>query len=84
MSASQVFFHIDLFNLSNANLFPQEHPQSMKQWRIYIVKFWMRAPPGGPNSFNFMQFLGNFGEIVSWRPPGSWRPLLGEILDPPL
>ena len=32
-----------------------------------------------------MQFLGNFGEIVCWRPPlGSWRPLLGEILDPPL
>ena len=48
------------------------------QWRIYIVKFWMRAPPGGPNSFNFMQFLGNFGEIV------CWCPLLGEILDPPL
>ena len=43
-----------------------------------------RAPPGGPNSFNFMQFLGNFGKIVCWRPPGSWRPLLGEILDPPL
>ena len=42
-------------------------------------------PPGGPNSFNFMQFLGNFGKIVCWRPPlGSWRPLLGEILDPPL
>ena len=40
-------------------------------------------PPGGPNSFNFMQFLGNFGKIVCWRPPlGSWRPLLGEILDP--
>ena len=55
------------------------------QWRIYIVKFWTRAPPGGPNSFNFMQFLGNFGKIVCWRPPlGSWRPLLGEILDPPL
>ena len=32
-----------------------------------------------------MQFLGNFGKIVCWRPPpGSWRPLLGEILDPPL
>ena len=43
-----------------------------------------RTPPGGPNSFNFMQFLGNFGKIVCWRPPGSWRPLLGEILDPPL
>ena len=41
-------------------------------------------PPGGPNSFNFMQFLGKFGKIVCWRPPESWRPLLGEILDPPL
>ena len=42
-------------------------------------------PPGGPNSFNFMQFLGKFGKIVCWRPPlGSWRPLLREILDPPL
>ena len=39
------------------------------QWRIYIVKFWTRAPPGGPNSFHFMQFLGNFGKIVCWRPP---------------
>ena len=26
-------------------------------------------PPGGSNSFNFMQFLGNFGKIVCWRPP---------------
>ena len=44
-----------------------------------------RPPLGGPNSFNFMQFLGKFGKIVCWRPPlGSWRPLLGEILDPPL
>ena len=25
--------------------------------------------PRGPNSFNFMQFLGNFGKIVCWRPP---------------
>ena len=55
-----------------------------KQWRIYIVKFWTRAPPGGPNSFNFMQFLGKFGKIVCWCPLESWRPLLGEILDPPL
>ena len=45
------------------------------QWRIYIVKFWTRAPPsGGPNSFNFMQFLGNFGKIVCWRPPGELAP----------
>ena len=31
-------------------------------------------PPGGPNSFNFMQFLGNFGKIVCWRPPGELVP----------
>ena len=31
-----------------------------------------------------MQFLGHFGKIVCWHPLGSWRPLLGEILDPPL
>ena len=26
-------------------------------------------PPGGPNSFNFMQFLGKLGKIVCWAPP---------------
>ena len=41
-------------------------------------------PPGGPNSFNFMQFWGKYGKIVCWCPLGSLRPLLGEILDPPL
>ena len=39
------------------------------QWRIYIVKFWT---PRGPNSFNFMQFLGKIGKIVCWRPPGEF------------
>ena len=34
----------------------------------------MHAPPGGPNSFNFMQFLGKFGKIVCWRPPGELVP----------
>ena len=43
-----------------------------------------RGTPLGPNSFNFMQFLGKFGKIVCWRPPESWCPHLGEILDPPL
>ena len=38
-----------------------------------------RALPG-PDSFNFMQFLGKFGQIVYWRPSGG----LAEILDPPL
>ena len=37
-------------------------------------------PPECPNSFNFMQFLGNFGKIVCWSPPppGSWRPTWGK------
>ena len=32
------------------------------------------APPGGPNSFNFMQFLEKFGKITCWRPPGELAP----------
>ena len=43
------------------------------QWRIYIVKFWT-CPPRGPNSFKFMQFLGKFGKIVCWHPPGELVP----------
>ena len=27
-------------------------------------------PPGSPNSFNFMQILGNFGKFICWHPPG--------------
>ena len=55
-------------------------------WRIYIVKLWTPPPPPGrPNSFNFMQFLGEFGKIVySPPPPEGLRPHLGEILDTPL
>ena len=34
----------------------------------------VRPPPRCPNSFNFMQFLGNFGKIVCWRPPGELAP----------
>ena len=51
------------------------------QWRIYIVKFWTRAPPGS----KFFQFHAVFGKIWQNRMSlESWRPLLGEILDPPL
>ena len=39
-------------------------------------------PPGGPNSFIFMQFLPK--KLQNNSTFGSWRPLLGEILDPPL
>ena len=55
------------------------------QWRIYIVKFWTRPPPG----LKFFQFHAVFGKIWQNRmlappPPGVGPPLLGEILDPPL
>ena len=32
------------------------------------------APPGGANSFNFMQFLGKFGKFTCWCPPGELVP----------
>ena len=42
-------------------------------------------PPRAQNFFIFMQFSGKIGQIIGWRLPlGSWRPSLGEILDPPL
>ena len=59
------------------------------QWRIYIVKFWTRAPSGS----KFFEFHAVFGKIwqnhVGVPPappphPKGWRPHLGEILDPPL
>ena len=51
-------------------------------YQIFITSV---GSKGGPNSFNFMQFLRKFGKIVCWRPPTprNLRPLLGEILDPP-
>ena len=42
-------------------------------------------PPGGRNSFNFMQFLGRFVKILGWCSiVEGWGPHLSEILDPPL
>ena len=38
--------------------------------------------PGGPNSFIFMQFLGQ--KLKNNSTFGSWRTPLGKILDPPL
>ena len=55
------------------------------QWRIYIVKFWTRPPPGGSKFFQFHAVFGKIWQNRMLAPPlGSWRPLLGEILDPPL
>ena len=60
-------------------------PPLTRQWRIYIVKFW--TPPKGPDSFNFMQFLGKIGKSYVGAPSPhlkGWRPNLREILDPPM
>ena len=39
------------------------------------------APPGS-KFFKFHAVFRKFCKIVCWCPLGSWRPLLGEILDP--
>ena len=60
--------------------------QTEQQWRIYIVKFWTRAPPPGVQILSIScSFWENLAKSYVGAPPlGSWRPLLGEILDPPL
>ena len=54
------------------------------QWRIYIVKFW--TPPPGVQILSIScSFWENLAKSYVGAPPlKSWRPLLGEILDPPL
>ena len=42
------------------------------------------ADLGCPNSFNFMQFSGNFGKIVCWRPPPRGNPGSATELLPPV
>ena len=54
------------------------------QWRIYIVKFWMRAPPGVQILSILCSFWENLAKSYVGAPLESWRPLLGQILDPPL
>ena len=44
-----------------------------------------KDPPPGSKFFQFhADILGKFGKILCLGPLGSWRTLLGEILDPPL
>ena len=44
-----------------------------------------RPPPTDQNFLNFMQFFGKSDKFVCWCPLlEGWRPLLREILDPPL
>ena len=61
---------------------PLSHTHLGKFWRYH----YSGGSKGGPNSFNFMQFLRKFGKIVCWQspPPQSWCSHLEEIQDPPL
>ena len=43
-----------------------------------------RAPPGVQILSISCSFWGNLAKSYVGAPPGSWRPLLGKILDPPL
>ena len=43
-----------------------------------------RMPPPGPNSSISCSFWEILAKSYVGAPPGSWRPLLGEILDQPL
>ena len=43
-----------------------------------------RDAPRGPKFFQFHAVFGKIWQNRMLAPPGSWRPLLGEILDPPL
>ena len=78
-----MFLHVCVILFTGGGL-----PQCMLgyQWLIYIVKFWMCAPP--PRGSKFFQFHAVFGKIWQNRmlapPLESWCPHLGEILDPPL
>ena len=62
------------------------HVQTTPTPRILVVDLGGASvrPPTAQNFLNFMQFFAKFGKIICWRPPEGWRPLLWEILDPPL
>ena len=55
-----------------------DHFLGIYQWRIYVVKFWTRAPP--PPGSKFFQFHAVFGKIWQnrmlappWRVGAPWR-----------
>ena len=56
----------------NAGKFLDNFAFFAKRFAVADLRGERGTPPGGPNSFNFMQFLGNFGKFVCWRPPPLW------------
>ena len=58
--------------------------QASVQWRIWGGRI-RRAPPLRTKiSLISYGFSENITKILGRRPPRDWRPLLGEVLDPPL
>ena len=51
--------------------------KNLDQSRIYIVKFWTRVPAWGPNSLNFLQFLGILQNRMLASPGGLALPPRG-------
>ena len=68
----------DELNEFNPKLMKRHGTFLRDQWRIYIVKFWTRAPPGGPNSFNLCSFWENLAKSYIGSPPSP-----GELAHPP-
>ena len=70
---------------------PVHHLACIVQARVYRVFTFAKycsnildVSPPGPNSFNFIQFLGKCWQNRMLAPPGGLAPRLGEMLDPPL
>ena len=52
----------------------QEETSYRVQWRIYIVKFWTRAPPWGSKFFQFHAVFGKIWQNRMLVPPGELAP----------
>ena len=67
----QCHLHLGIFRKVNLRRFIWPF-KAKEQWRMFRER---QGRLRSPNSFNFMQFLGKFGKIVRWRPPGELAPL---------
>ena len=52
-----------------APILPQRNPASATAISVTYLHSKILDAPHGPNSFNFIQFLGKFGKIIYRRPP---------------
>ena len=59
---------------SEQNEYPDLMSNSSNQWRIYIVKFWTRAPPGVQILSISCSFWENLAKLCVGAPPGELAP----------